>query len=150
LDPKNRQALIEDFLKKWQKILRLDEWKIKAVTGTHLQPKEKWGEVKIFDTIFRAEIHISTLCPEEDLQEVVIHELLHLLTFALRQFFFKTLEQLTRPQEGKIIADEVTLKDEKLLGNLALSFLEIDHQIWLSKEIKSKELDRNEEERIRK
>lgn len=145
MDVKNRQALIEDLLKKWQKILRLSEWKIKAVTGAHLHPKEKWGEVKIFDTIFRAEIHISTLCPEEDLQEVVIHELLHILTFALRQFFFKTLQELTRPQEGKIIADEVTMKDEKLLGNLALSFLEMDHQIWLSKKIKSKELDKEGE-----
>jgi len=147
VDPKNRQALIEDILKKWQKILRLSEWKIKAITGAHLQPKEKWGEVKIFDTIFRAEIHISTLCPEEDLPEVVIHELLHLLSTPLRQFFFKTLEQLTRPSEGKIIADEVTLKDEKLLGNLALSFLEMDHQIWLSRQIKSKILNRNEEEK---
>lgn len=147
MDAKNRQALIEDILKKWQKILRLSEWKIKAITGAHLHPKEKWGEVKIFDTVFRAEIHISTLCPEEDLQEVVIHELLHLLTFALRQFFYKTLQELTRPQEGKIIAEEVTVKDEKLLGNLALSFLEMDHQIWLSKQIKSKELNRNEEEK---
>jgi len=71
---------------------------------------------------------ISTLCPEEDLQEVVIHELLHLLTYPLRQFFYKTLQELTRPQEGKIIADEVTSKDEKLLGNLALSFLEMDKE----------------------
>ncbi|GAH35617.1 unnamed protein product [marine sediment metagenome] len=124
MDAKERQALIESILKKWQKILRLSEWKIKAVTSAHLHPKEKWGEVKIFDTIFRAEMHISTLCPEEDLQEVVIHELLHLLSTPLRQFFFKTLQELTRPQEGKIIADEVTSKDEKLLGNLALSFLE--------------------------
>lgn len=138
MDAKNKQALIEDILKKWQKILRLDEWKIKIVTDAHL-PREKWGEVKILDSVFRAEIHISTLCPEEDLEEVVIHELLHLLSTPLRQFFFKTLQELTRPPEGKIIADEVTMKDEKLLGNLALSFLEMDHQIWLSKEIKSEE-----------
>jgi len=143
MDAKERQVLIEDFFKKWQKILRLSEWKIKVVTGTHLHPQEKWGEVKILDTVFRAEIHISTLCPEEDLQEVVIHELLHILTFALRQFFFKTLQELTRPPEGKIINDEVTAKDEKLLGNLALSFLEMDHQIWLSREIK---LDEKKEE----
>lgn len=147
LDAKNRQALIEDILKKWQKILRLSEWKIKIVTDPHLHPKEKWGEVKIFDSIFRAEIHISTLCPEEDLEEVVIHELLHLLSTPFRQFFFKTLQELVRPPEGKIIADEATVKDEKLLGNLALSFLEMDHQIWLSKQIKSKVLNRNEEEK---
>ena len=147
LDAKERNTFIVDIVVYWQKILRLSEWKIKVVTDAHLHPKEKWGEIKILDTIFRAEMHISTLCPEEDLQEVVIHELLHLLTFALRQFFFKTLEQLTRPQEGKIIADEVILKDEKLLGNLVLSFLEMDHQIWLSKEIKSRELNRNEEEK---
>ena len=126
MDVKERKALIEDFLEKWQKILRLSEWKIKVSTGAHLHPKEKWGEIRILDNIFRAEIQISTLCPEEDLQEVVIHELLHLLTYPLRQFFYKTLEQLTRPSEGKIIADEVTTKDEKLLGNLVLSFLEMD------------------------
>ena len=118
--------MIEDILKKWQKILRLSQWKIKAITGAHLHPKEKWGEIKIMDYIFRAEMNISTLCPEEDVEEVVIHELLHLLTFPLRQFFYKTLEQLTRPSEGKIIADEVTAKDEKLLGNLVLSFLEME------------------------
>ena len=126
MDVKERKALIEDILRKWQKILRLSEWKIKVSTGAHLHPKEKWGEIRILDNIFRAEIQISTLCPEEDLQEVVIHELLHLLTYPLRQFFYKTLEQLTRPSEGKIIADEVTTKDEKLLGNLVLSFLEMD------------------------
>ena len=92
-------------------------------------------------------MHISTLCPVEDLQEVIIHELLHLLTSPLREFFFKNLEQLTRPLEGKIIADEVTRKDEELLGNLSLSFLEMDHQIWLSRQIKSKILNRNEEEK---
>ncbi len=126
MDPKNRQALIEDILKKWQKILRLDEWKIKVTTDAHLHPQEKWGEIKILDNIFRAEMQISTLCPEEDAEEVVIHELLHLLTNPLRQFFFKLLQELTRPPEGKIIADEVTAKDEKLLGNLALSFLELE------------------------
>ena len=125
MDVKERKALIEDILNKWQKILRLNEWKIKVSTGAHLHPKEKWGEIRILDNIFRAEIQISTLCPEEDLQEVVIHELLHLLTYPLRQFFYKTLQELTRPQEGKIIADEVTSKDEKLLGNLALSFLSL-------------------------
>jgi len=127
-DVKGRNETIEDILKYWQKILRLDNWKIKVVTGAHLHPKEKWGEIKIIGNIFRAEMHISTLCPEEDLREVIIHELLHLLTFPLRQFFYKTLEQLTRPSEGKIIADEVTSKDEELLGNLALSFLEMNER----------------------
>jgi len=127
-DVKDRNAVIEDTLEYWQKILRLSEWKIETITNAHLHPKEKWGEIKIFDNIFRAEMHISTLCPEEDIQEVVIHELLHLLTFPIRQFFYKTLQELTRPQEGKIIADEVTAKDEKLLGNLALSFLEMKKQ----------------------
>lgn len=126
MDLEARKVMIEDILKKWQKILRLDEWRVIAVTGAHLHPKEKFGEIRITDNVFRAEMHISTLCPEEDVEEVVIHELLHLLTFPLRQFFYKTLEQLTRPSEGKIIADEVTSKDEKLLGNLVLSFLEID------------------------
>jgi len=147
VDVKNRQALIEDILKKWQKILRLSEWKIKVVTGDHLHPKEKWGEVRIIGSVFRAEMHISTLCPEKDLQEVIVHELLHFLSSPLREFFFKNLEQLTRPLEGKIIADEVTRKDEELLGNLALSFLEMDHQVWLSRQIKSKLLNRNEEEK---
>jgi len=147
VDAKERQVMIEDFLKKWQKILRLDTWEIKVVTDAHLHPKEKWGEIKIFDHIFRAEMHISTLCPEGDIEEVIVHELLHLLTYPSRQFFYKTLQELTRPQEGKIIADEVTSKDEKLIGNLVLSFLEMDHQTWLSRQIKSKELNRNEEEK---
>ncbi len=146
MDAENRNAFIIDAIAYWQQILRLAQWKIKVITGAHLHPKEKWGEMKIIGAVFRAEMHISTLCPEEDVEEVVIHELLHLLTYKQRQFFFNNLVQLTRPLEGKIIRDEVTDKDEEVLGTLTLSFLEMKNRIHASREIKERLLNRNEKE----
>ncbi|MEA3267064.1 MAG: hypothetical protein U9P42_09025 [Candidatus Fermentibacteria bacterium] len=70
-------------LRKWQKTLRLRDWDIKLV----LVNKEwrKSGDIKIDRDNQMAALLIHETVPEEQLEEVVVHELLHLRLYGMDQ-----------------------------------------------------------------
>lgn len=70
-------------LKKWQKTLRLRDWDIKPVLVT-----EKWrksGDIKIDRDNHMAALMVNDSVPEAQLEEVVVHELLHLRLYGMDQ-----------------------------------------------------------------
>lgn len=70
-------------LTKWQKILRLRDWDIKLVLVD-----KKWrksGDIKIDRDNQMAALLIHGSVPEEQLEEVVLHELLHLRLYGMDQ-----------------------------------------------------------------
>ena len=70
-------------LKKWQKTLRLRDWDIKHVLVT-----EEWrksGDIKIDRDNQMAALMVHESVPEEQLEEVVVHELLHLRLYGMDQ-----------------------------------------------------------------
>ncbi len=70
-------------LKKWQRILRLRDWDIKHVLVT-----EKWrksGDIKIDRDNRMAALMVNDSVPEKQLEEVVVHELLHLRLYGMDQ-----------------------------------------------------------------
>ena len=70
-------------LKKWQKTLRLRDWDIKLVLVD-----KKWrksGDIKIDRDNQMAALLINGSVPEGQLEEVVVHELLHLRLYGMDQ-----------------------------------------------------------------
>lgn len=75
---------IDELLKKWQKILRLQDWDI----GLKIVEVEwrKTGDIKIDADDKKAILMINNFSPKStNLEEVVIHELLHLKLWGMDQ-----------------------------------------------------------------
>ena len=80
----------ETCLRKWQKILRLQAWDIEIVTV--VKPWRKSGDVKIDMDNRMAAVMIHESVPEEHLEEVVLHELLHLKLYGMDQMVEYAIE----------------------------------------------------------
>lgn len=73
---KNNKGTAAFLLEKWQKILRLNDWDIDIVNVE--KPWRKSGDVKIDWDNHMAALMLHDSVPEEHIEEVVVHELLHL------------------------------------------------------------------------
>lgn len=76
-----KQILI--LLNKWQKILRLSDWDIKLVLVT-----KKWrksGDIKIDRDNQMAALMVHESVHEQQLEELIVHELLHLRLYGMDQ-----------------------------------------------------------------
>jgi len=80
---------LQHYLSKWQDIMRLRDWDIRLTTVN--TEWRKTGDIKIDADDKKAVLMINAANPKsENLEEVVIHELLHLKLWAMDQM----LEQL--------------------------------------------------------
>ncbi len=77
-------------LRKWQEILRLQDWDIEIVIV--VKPWRKSGDVKIDMDNRMAAVMIHESVPEEHIEEVVLHELLHLKLFGMDQLVEYAIE----------------------------------------------------------
>ena len=79
-----------EILARWQPILRLADWDIdlRLVTGTW----RKSGDVKVDLDDRKAVLLLNDAQPAEHLDEVVVHELLHLRLYALDQMLVQLLD----------------------------------------------------------
>ena len=77
------QEIVEKYLEKWQDMLRLRDWDIRVqIVGT---PWRKSGDVKIDLDDKKAVMLISQTPKSENLEELVVHELLHIKLYGLDQ-----------------------------------------------------------------
>ncbi len=88
----------DDYLKKWQGVLRLKDWDIKLY-----EVKQEWrktGDIKIDLTDGKAILMLNNFNPKStNLEEVIIHELLHLRLWNMDQM----IEELI----GKVFGEDV-------------------------------------------
>ena len=89
---------IDDLIKKWQAILRLRDWDIKPVLV-----EQKWrksGDIKIDRDNHMAAVMIHENVPEEHLEEVVVHELLHLRLYGMDQLAEHAINIIHGPDDS--------------------------------------------------
>ncbi len=77
-------------LTRWQPVLRLADWDIdlRLVTGTW----RKSGDIKVDLDDRKAVLLLNDAQPAEHLEEVVVHELVHLRLYALDQMLVELLD----------------------------------------------------------
>lgn len=79
----------EDLVKKWQTILKLNDWNISVYPVS--KEWRKTGDIKIDSDNHRAVLMLNNFNPKfNDIEPIVVHELLHLKLWGLDQ----TIEQL--------------------------------------------------------
>jgi len=78
-----------ELLTKWQSILRLRDFDIKPVVVTKTWRKS--GDVKIDMDNRMAAVMVHSSVPPEHLEEVVVHELLHLKLFGMDQLIEESI-----------------------------------------------------------
>lgn len=77
------QEIVEKYLDKWQDMLRLRDWDIRVqIVST---PWRKSGDVKIDLDDKKAVMLINQTPKSENLEELVVHELLHIKLYGLDQ-----------------------------------------------------------------
>ncbi|MCD4707728.1 MAG: hypothetical protein K8S62_08310 [Candidatus Sabulitectum sp.] len=92
------EEMIGELLKKWQEILRLRDWDIKPVSVK--QDWRKSGDIKIDRDNRMAAVMINETVPEAHLEEVVVHELLHLKLYGMDQLLEETINILFGPDNS--------------------------------------------------
>lgn len=84
------EKLLENYLRKWQDILRLRDWDIKYEL-VNIEWR-KTGDIKIDMTDRKAILMINDCNPKQtNLEGLVIHELLHLKLFGMDQMIEKLI-----------------------------------------------------------
>jgi hypothetical protein len=81
---------VVEILARWQPILRLADWDIDLRLVT--TPWRKTGDVKVDLDDRKAVLLLKAGQPSEHLEEVVVHELLHLRLYALDQMLVQLLD----------------------------------------------------------
>ena len=114
---KLKEEQVDILLRKWQDILRLRDWDIKPVIVT--QEWRKSGDVKIDRDNHMAAVMIHETVPEEHLEEVVVHELLHLRLYGMDQLIEETINILHGPDDS----------DPKKQLAIGIFFLELESTV---------------------
>ncbi len=88
-----------ELLKKWRATLRLNDWDIKTVIV-----EDNWrksGDIKIDLDNRMAALMLHVSIPEEHLEEVIVHELLHLKLYRMDQMLEESLNIIYGRDETK-------------------------------------------------
>ena len=117
---------MQKYLDKWQAILRLQDWDIKIQAVDH--DWRKTGDIKIDVCDKNAILLINTFNPKQtNLEELIIHELLHLKLYGMDQMIEKYVNAIYGEDGGdpkrEIAYDDFMVLLESTVNDLAKSFL---------------------------
>jgi len=134
-------------LRKWQRVLRLRDWDIKLTTVS--TDWRKSGDVKIDRDNRMAAVLLHESIPEEHLEEVLVHELLHLKVYGMDQMIERLIELLYPEEEdpGRAFAmDSFMLELETTVEDLTKAMLTAGGE---NREFWFKRVDRQIDEELR-
>jgi len=120
--------LLQQYLTKWQDILRLRDWDIR-LTLVDVEWR-KTGDIKIDEDDRKAVLMINAVNPKQtNLEEVIIHELLHLKLWGMDQMLERLLFTVFGQDENDPKYDfaytQFMILVESTVEDLAKSFLTI-------------------------
>jgi hypothetical protein len=124
--------MIENYLRKWQDTLKLRDWNIKyEIVNIEWR---KTGDIKIDDTDKQAILMVNNCNPTQtNLEEVVIHELLHLKLWSMDQMIEQLIHSVfgqdkEDPKFNFAYAQFMTIL-ESTVEDLSISFLNLGGDI---------------------
>ena len=119
-------ADMQKYLDKWQASLRLQDWDVKLQIVDH--DWRKTGDIKIDVCDKNAILLINIFNPKQtNLEEIIIHELLHLKLYGMDQMIEKLINALYGEDNGdpklNMAYDGFMVLLESTVNDLAKSFL---------------------------
>lgn len=136
-------------LRKWQKILRLEDYDIKLMLVDKAWRKS--GDIKIDDSNQQAILMLNNFNPTiSNYEEVIIHELLHLRLWGMDQMIESLINSLYGEDENdpkrEVVYDEFMHKLESATQNLTKAFVQLGAE---NKELPFSYVEKQDEAELR-
>ncbi len=116
---KEREKVVADAMIYWQPRLQLQNWKIgyefvaETTTGSH------YGDITIVWDIEQSIIEVCNKCPDDILESLIVHEMLHIYTHTNNLFISEIITQLCKPKIKAIMMSELLLKENIMVDKIA-------------------------------
>ena len=76
--------------------------------------------------ILRATVQVLRTCPEKDLENFIVHELVHILTHPLTAYCDDFIGEFFGNRERVILRKQLRAKEELIVENLARTLIEME------------------------
>lgn len=124
------EAQLLKLVEKWKLILKLNHWRIEVDFDTACDPEANVSitRSKSYDN---ATIELAPSWKEwseYDIEQRVVHELLHLTTREIDTIIFDLLPYELGPQVRSILEESYRHASEQMVDRLAHSFVELEHR----------------------
>jgi len=130
---------IKSYVRRWQELLRLEEWdiRVKTVEADHIaedidgEGLDGTASIDATQGAMNADITLATKLSDEDIAESIRHELLHLALANLTAFTRRIVAQLgTEAQaicanEGGMLEERTVIRLERMVNSLILEQKEL-------------------------
>lgn len=129
---------INALVAKWKPVLHLGRWTVNVVVLRAGFPRKDKDEDGAFRNIAKAEVKWEYLeaqlrfdapeaasLPDEDLEDAVVHELVHVLTYEFREF---SLDQCSQCGSTRMVPDGAEKHEERVVSELTALIRELAAQ----------------------
>ena len=118
---------IEAEVKRWQKLLRLDDWDIelRLIEAKHINDQEHLANCRVQIYKSNAIITIAREQADKEITACIIHELLHVAFHPIRDFFADIADELSVPAVTAFLRVRMDTFEEPLVARLEGAFLSL-------------------------
>ena len=117
---------VKHLVTKWRDILRLYNWDMRYRIVDRLEIDSDYGNVFMEPDILRATVQVLRTCPGKDLENFVVHELVHILTHPLTAYCDDFIGEFFGNRERVILRKQLRAKEELIVENLARTLIEME------------------------
>ena len=119
MNRKEKEKIVIDAMLYWQEKLQLQNWKIGYEFVEETNTKSVYGDIVIVWDVEQAIIEICNKCPDDILESLIVHEMLHIYTHTNNIFISEILTQLCKPKIKAIMMSELLLKENIMVDKIA-------------------------------
>jgi len=117
---------VSHLVTKWRDILRLYNWDMRYKIVDSLKIDSDYGNVFIEPDILRATVQVLKTCPPDELENFIIHELIHIRLHSLTAYCDDFITEFFGVRERTILKKQLKTKEEYAVENLAKTLLEME------------------------
>ena len=117
---------LKHLVTKWRDILRLYNWDMRYRVVDKLAIESDYGNVFMEPDIMRATVQVLRTCPPGDLENFVVHEMVHILTNPLTSYCDDFIAEFCGNRERVMLRKQLRAKEEYIVENLAKTLIEME------------------------
>lgn len=117
---------VKHLVTKWRDILRLYNWDTRYRIVDKLTIESDYGNVFIEPDILRFTVQVLRTCPPGDLENFIVHEMVHILTSPLTTYCDDFIAEFFGNRERIILRKQLRAKEELIVENLARTLMEMN------------------------